>query len=252
MEFTFGIITSIHSCQFLNEIIDSIKIQNIENYEIIIVGNVTDNFCLERKNIVTIPFDETIYPGWITKKKNLITENAKYENIVFMHDYIKFDPDWYSGFLLFGNDFDIVMNKILDIYNNRFRDLILNSNFTKGQILLSGSDRISPIINKSDNWSCEKYTEPLDMKKMGIPYNENKEILLDYEIDTTKINKFMYISGSFWIAKKKVMKEFPLNETLLHCQGEDVEWSQRVNKKYTFRINTNSVVRLLKHKIMNI
>jgi len=47
------------------------------------------------------------------------------------------------------------------------------------------------------------------------------------------------------------MDEIPLNENLLHGQGEDVEWSQRVSKKYTFSFNKHSTVSLLKNKSMS-
>ena len=33
-----------------------------------------------------------------SKKKNIITQNAKYENIVYMHDYIVLDNNWYKGY----------------------------------------------------------------------------------------------------------------------------------------------------------
>ena len=64
MQFTFGIITT-NNTHAVNLIIDSIEKQNIPEYEIIIVG--IDN--INRKNTKCIPFNENIYPGWITKKK---------------------------------------------------------------------------------------------------------------------------------------------------------------------------------------
>ena len=51
-----------------------------------------------------------------------------------MHDYVKLEDDWYNGFLLYGNNFDIISNKILNMYNRRFRDLVLNRNFLEGKI----------------------------------------------------------------------------------------------------------------------
>jgi len=128
MEFTFGIITNNSSCCFINEMIDSIEIQNIEKYEIIIVGDIIIN----RKNTIIIPFDETIHPTWTTKKKNMITHNATYENIVYMHDYIKLDENWYNGFLNFGNDFHVISNKIINLNNERFHDWNLNFYFLNG------------------------------------------------------------------------------------------------------------------------
>ena len=84
MDFSFGIITNGDNDNYINQIIDSIEVQNIPNYEIIIVGATK----VSRVNTTIIPFDESVKAMWITKKKNLITLNAKYENLVFLHDYI--------------------------------------------------------------------------------------------------------------------------------------------------------------------
>ena len=82
MQFTFGIITSDNQESRVQSIIDDINIYSSVS-EIVVVGgsNVYNN-------IKHVDFDETIKSGWITKKKNLITENASNENIVYMHDYI--------------------------------------------------------------------------------------------------------------------------------------------------------------------
>ena len=55
-----------------------------------------------------------------------------YENIVYMHDYIVLDDNWYNGFLNYGNNFDIIVNKIINSDGSRFRDWILNVHFLKG------------------------------------------------------------------------------------------------------------------------
>jgi hypothetical protein len=109
MDFTFGIITDGSNDIFLEKLIESILIQNIENYEIIIVGNTK----LTNSNIIIIPFDESVHSSWITRKKNIIVRTAKYENIVLMHDYFILDSDWYNGFCKFGHDFDFCVNKII-------------------------------------------------------------------------------------------------------------------------------------------
>lgn len=121
MNITFGIITDGNSDNYIIEIIKSIEIQNIENYEILIVGNTRIN---NKKNLRIINFDETIKRGWITKKKNIINKEAKYNIIVFMHDYIKFLPNWYNGMLKFGEDWDICMNIIKNKSGERWFDWI--------------------------------------------------------------------------------------------------------------------------------
>ena len=39
-----------------------------------------------------------------------------------------------------------------------------------------------------------------------------------------------------------------LNETLGWGQGEDVEWSKRVLPKYSYKMNTHSIIKSLKDK----
>jgi len=208
MKFTFGIITSQNDV--LNSLaltINSIKDLNIPNYEIIIIGG-NDNY--QSDNLRVHSFEENPNGGWITKKKNLITKYARYENIVYLHDYLIFDKDWYKNFLNFGNDFKICMNRIINLDETRFRDWTL--------------------------WAKSA-------EEIGIP---NPYYLIPYNIKN--LSKLMYFSGSYWVAKKNVMEEFPLNEDLFWGQGEDVEWSKRIREKYNFSINENSIVRLLKYK----
>ncbi|MHA2055826.1 MAG: hypothetical protein ACW99F_19835, partial [Candidatus Hodarchaeales archaeon] len=76
MNFTFGIVTSGLDDR-VQIVIDSIEKLNIPEYEVIIVGNSN----VQRDRTTIIPFNENERPAWITKKKNLITQHAKYENV---------------------------------------------------------------------------------------------------------------------------------------------------------------------------
>jgi len=67
LNFTFGIKSNKESDKYLNTLIESIIKQNIENYEIIIVGD--NNLKHTEENINLIPFDESFKKGWITKKR---------------------------------------------------------------------------------------------------------------------------------------------------------------------------------------
>lgn len=205
MDFTFGIITGGNNDKLINEIIESVELEDIPNYEIIIVGNTS----IERKNTRVIEFDETIKSGWITRKKNIITTEAKYENIVYMHDYIKLISGWYSGQIKSGNSFHIRMDKIINNNGERFRDWCIWPRNNNHMDNIIGMDCL-------------------------IPY------------DIVHLSKYMYISGSYWIAKRKVMLEFPLDENLTWGEGEDVNWSEIVRKKYEFNMNTNSSVFIAK------
>jgi hypothetical protein len=214
MNFTFGIITS--GQPNIGRILESIHYQQstLGHYEIIVVGgeklNSDDIF---NSNTTHIPFDETIKKGWISKKKNLITKHAKYDNLVFMHDYFYLDSDWSDGFSLFGNNWDICMNMIINGDGTRFRDWCIYS----------------------DPNHCYPKTGPYTHQAFVVPYSYDKK-------------EYMYISGGYWVAKKRVMEEFPINEDLCWGQGEDVEWSERVLKKCSYKMNPLSVVKMLKTK----
>lgn len=210
MDFTFGIITTKTEDE-LSEIISSIEKQGIPNHEIIVVGG--ESFFNPKIN--HIPFDESIKSKWITKKKNLIVKNSNFENIVLMHDYVKLNDNWYRGQLLSGNNFEIRMDIILNKNGLRFRDWCVWPDNT----LVDGTS-----------------TESLIKEFAILPYDENS------------LNTFQYISGCYWVCKKTIMEEFPLNEDLLWGESEDVEWSKRIRSKYKFSMNTNSIVHLTKQK----
>jgi len=212
MNFTFGIITCKDTNKFLPEIVASIKNLNIPNYEIIFVG---ESGIEDSETIKNIPFDETIKEKWITKKKNIITENAKYDNIVYSHDYIKYDSDWYEGYLKYGEDFKVCLNVILNTDDTRYRDWLW-WDFPNAHMA-----RVHNIC--------------IPNREQNLPYKE------------TRASKFMYVNGCYWVAKKNVMQEFPLDENLVWLQMEDIKWSKEVTTKYDFSINVNSTVRLLKH-----
>ena len=211
MDFSFGILTSSESDTYLEEIIKSIEDQKIPNYEIILIGDTKKKF--NNSNIKYLQFDESIKKGWITKKKNLITENSIYENIVYLHDYIILGDSWYEGFKKNGNEFKVIVNKILNIDNQRFRDWLL--------------------------W-------PLNNNKFDQYLNRTRRCLLPYDVDN--LSKYMYISGAYWVAKKSFMSKYPLNEELTWGEGEDVEWSKRIRRKTKLKFNEYSYVQFLKEK----
>jgi hypothetical protein len=211
MDFSFGIITDGTSDSRLLHIVKSIQNLCIPSFEIIVVGNSEINLIYPQVNV--IPFDETIKKGWITRKKNLITENAKYENIVYSHDYVDFLPDWYIGYKLHGNEFHVCMNRIQNLDGSRYTDWVVwphNNNF---------------------------------MDSIVLP---NRECLIPYAIK--HLTKYMYVSGTYWVAKRSFMNQFPLNEELVWGEGEDGDWSFRVREVINLSMNQNSTVKFLKQK----
>lgn len=215
MEFTFGIITAGDNDHYIQTIIDSIRENHIPIYEIIIVGNTK----IQQDGIIRVfEFDETIRAGWITKKKNMIALHAKYENIVLLHDYVKLNSDWYDGFLKFGNDFDWCINRIINTDGIRYRDYTV----------------------------CFNLITPL----MYINYYFVDHCLLPYDFENSvKTNKYMYISGTYYVIKKKIAMQHLLDETLCHNDGEDIELCKRLTENgIIIKCNKYSSVSLIKNK----
>jgi len=208
MNFTFGVCASEGNKDLHKLLAKSIHNLKIPNYEILFIGAI-DKVDDQSK---VIHFDENIKKGWITRKKNLLCQNATYENIVLLHDYIEFETNWYEGFLKFGNDFDLAMNIILNSDNTRFRDWCLN---------------------------------PYDVIPPKGPI-VSREFFLPYYI--THLTKKMYFSGTYWVAKTQFMLNNPLDENLTWGESEDLVWSNQVREKTQFKMNTHSVVKCMKQK----
>lgn len=227
MNFTFGIITNGSNVHHLDQVIKSIMRLGIPEFEIIVVGGNR----LAYPSVKHIEFNESVKHSWITKKKNLITAAAKYENIVYMHDYIILDSNWYEGYLKVGNAFNICMNPLINGDGSRYRDLTF---FPAWHTMAAYGLK----VHNSHN--ADALVADIDLHECLIPYEHYKE--------SKELTKLMYISGAYWVSKKSVMVEFPLDEKLSWGQGEDVLWSDQIKTKYTFSFNPYSHCRLLKHK----
>ncbi len=103
---TFGIVTGGGREEWIDKQIQSISMQNIPHYEIIVCGKSKPR---KSQFVRYIPSDEER----ITAKKNIIAEHARYENIFIMHDRVLLDKDWFTGMKKFGNMWDTVACQIL-------------------------------------------------------------------------------------------------------------------------------------------
>ena len=210
MNFTFGIVTAGDMEDRIRAIVDSIIAQQIPTYEILIVGDCKATDLGDKVTI--LPFDETVKRGWLTRKKNLICQRAAYETVVLLHDYIRLEPGWYEGFLRFGDNFQICVTPVLTHTAGRFRDFTLYP------------------------WGLEAPFQ----ERCLIPYTAN---IPDHS------RKLLYISGAYYIIKRNTSLQEPLDERLVHCAGDDVEFTQRLARRgVLIQCNPYSQVKFLKWK----
>lgn len=210
MNWTFGIITGGKETEAVNKLIDSIEAMECINdiqYEIIVVGGKD----LGRKNTKVIPFNDNVKPkAWVTRKKNTIFYEAKFENISISHDYFLYDKSWLKEFIAFGANWDCCMCRILDRDGIRFRDWI--------------------------TWieDTEHPSHPLNM--IWLPYSNDA------------MTDKMYISGGYYCIKRSFAIKFKLDENRLWGDSEDVDFSLRARKTWTYKMNPKSIVHIDKEK----
>ena len=203
-KWTFGILTNGKRDDWVDQEIESILNLKIPHLEIIICGDY-DN----KKNykINHIQFNPEI--AWITKKKNIIAEKAKYENLVITHDRFIFDKDWFKGMKKYGNYFEVLSC------------VIKNS-----------------VGGRADDWMTygTNLNDPLLLGNQG---------LLDYK----DWDKNGYVDGGLYIMKKSVWKKIRWNNRLLWSQGEDIELSRDFyNNGFVVRFNPYSLCKTLSTK----
>lgn len=211
MNFSFIIITADEDPNRLNKVINSIP----PTQECIVVHETytSINGLIHNK-------DFTGKRAWITTKKNYGAKLAKYENLVFIHDYIELSLGFCEGYK--DNDWNVSMCCIFNSDGSRYMDN------------LAWDDP-----NIGNKWEMREKWCPngriVEGQPSVVPYSYNNP-------------KHMYVPGYFWIAKKQFMLENPLNEELCHCDAEDVEWSYRTRDKWKYFFNTETSVKLLKYK----
>lgn len=146
MDWTFGIPTDgLTNPHFHRRIVNSIVLQRIPNYEII--------FCVEKgialkqqwpnrrwakQYPMRVIHSSTQKEAWITHKKNLIAQHAKYPNLCLLHDYFILGNDWHQGYLRFGEDWNVCSNVILTQKGKRLWDWTRQSAY--GHALLDYTD----------------------------------------------------------------------------------------------------------------
>ena len=149
------------------------------------------------------------FTGNIGFQKNEMVKRAKFDTLVIMHDYVLFDSDWAKLVLSEERPYDVMMTKFLHQNGNRFLDWAAWDDPQTGE----GWWMQTPWCNI---WSKGQ--------PCLVPYSYNK-------------THYMYVSGTYWIAKKEFMLKNPIREDLTWGQSEDVEWSFRARKSWRYIFN---------------
>lgn len=199
MNMTFGIMTIYDNIPQLQEVIASIQALKIPGVEIIVAGSYNDNELPKLPSGV----EQILTFGWTPVKKNLVAKCARHENLVLIHDYYLFDPDWYARWVEFDKQghWDIASNP---------------------QYLITGKRHFT-------DWVI--WDHPTLPRYHSLDYRDWSN------------TQYQYISGGYFLVKRDFLREHPFNEEMQPGSPEDVEWSLRVRHRGVMVCNTFANVR---------
>jgi hypothetical protein len=225
---TFGICV-VDKLQALGAIDSIIGMQFMpEDYEIIVIGD--KDVLPNLEYVKRIEFDETVKKGWITRKKNIIVENARFDYVCLIHDYYRFDYRWYvEAVEAYRKNMiiDVLQAKIYTKEGHRHSDWIVNPRHMD-KYLEQYPHHASFLMRVAPHENGPRYV-------CGLPYN------------TTGLEHIQYISGGYIFARKNVLQHAPMNEEMVWGDAEDLEWSERViSLGYKFRMEEGMMMRLAK------
>ena len=220
-DWTFGIPTGPGDATMLNAVVKRILEMKIPKKEIILCGRPGENFKYFDK-VKIVGDDIPAPPILISKKKNRIVEEAKYNNLCILHDRVFLPRDFFEIIEIFGDYYSYTTLQSLyfdDKYNLTPRRYSDYDTLYKGN-LTGAIKELVPKSNINENLS--------EFSKELFAELENQSIY----IKGNPINYSMsdYPTGTMYIVKKDVWKLCPLNENLKWEEYEDVESGLRANR----------------------
>jgi hypothetical protein len=219
-----------HDKDMLKNLIISILKQDIDFFEILLIGEDLEEWNKFDNYIRVIPFDESVKPGWITKKKNILAQESKYHNVCIMHDYYLLSNHWIEGVR--------TCSMKVNNWKNHYQgwDILVCEALTK-ELHRHSAWNVSPKrMQEVIDTNPDLY---VPMLMAAAPHENGPQYVNGLPYTVQDLTHIQYISGGFIFCKKDVLLDVPLNESMIwgDAPGEDVEWSERLSQKgylYTF------------------
>ncbi|MBI5035721.1 hypothetical protein HZC09_00100 [Candidatus Micrarchaeota archaeon] len=244
---SFGIITLGTRNEWVEQMIRSIVKQKIKNFEIIVCGKYFER---EEPYVRYVEMPKDDIPN-LTRKKNRICEEAKYENIVVLHDRVVLEDGWFEGMKKWGNDWDFLGcsvehngNRSYDWFSTGYPTYLGEFDQQRAALLYDDWDRWAVtnagiFILKKRVWNEVKWNEQdyypgnddmiycTDLENRGFiprfnPYAKCKALsfhaldLLYHEKDSRKIGKIKgpLVERAYWAVMSSLYKAFVNNPSL--------------------------------------
>jgi hypothetical protein len=190
---SFGILTAGQS-KNAEKMIERIFALNMEKFEVIVCGTLPQNVP-DDERIRHIDLESPEPRGWISKKKNMIVDHAIYNNLCIMHDRFVFPQNFLDAMNKYGNVFSFLTFPQF-FFPDSTRTFF--QRYPDYQVLLQDSKLQETYSSKI--YHGERIFHP--------QYNDFSET--------------SFCCGGVYIAKKSLWGLVSQDESLYHCEWEDV------------------------------
>ena len=118
--YSFCIITNGKRPEKLEREIDSIFALNIPDFEILVGGEPPADF--SRHGVRVLNASDAARNGRLGEMRNVLCRQARFEHLIVADDDMIFHPDFYTGLLAYGKDFDVLCVRLLNPDGTRHWD----------------------------------------------------------------------------------------------------------------------------------
>jgi hypothetical protein len=142
--------------------------------------------------------------GWITRKKNLIADRARYDNLCVLHDRFVITPDWAEA---------------LDEYGQCYSFL------TFPQVYYAGVDRQFPL--RYPDYQLLAQQHGIEGSLETAVYDAHRVFCPDYD----DFSETSFCSGGLYLARRSLWNLVRQDEALDHSEWEDISFGLECQRR---------------------
>ena len=199
---TFGILTSGDSAPAAR-MASAILNLNLPNVEVIFCGPRPTGVPNDPR-VSAIDLEEPEPRGWITRKKNLIADRARYDNLCLLHDRYVITPDWADA---------------LDAYGACFSFL------TFPQVYYAAVEKQFP--QRYPDYQLLAQERGIQGALSSGVYDPERVFHPDYD----DFSETAFCCGGLYLAKRSLWNLVRQDEALYHCEWEDISFGLECQRR---------------------
>jgi hypothetical protein len=214
---TFGILTASDSASAARMSADILAL-DLPEVEVIFCGPRPSAAPVDAR-VRTIDLDQPEPRGWITRKKNLLAEAARYENLCLLHDRYAVTSDWARALNEYGSCYSVL---------------------TFPHVYYADVERRFP--QRYPDYQVLEQRTGLDAARRDAVYNSDCVFHPDYD----DFSETAFCCGGLYIVRRSLLRRVPQDETLFHSEWEDIAFGLDCQRRgIPHRVNTLQVAESL-------